>query len=216
MEIQHINSSVEYNISIRTEEELKRTLNNIRQEITSQNPPIELINLLNRVERLINQGNLLLAERQLKEAEKIAKDNSLLSNISEGIKPTSSNPGIPKSEKINPTNFNYSKEVQEESKLIIPTPTVVKKTYQDVSNDLGASLQAPTVLNEYEARVKIPAHEKGHLIRAIAKALVHRREINYAYFKLNWAPVYNGYRGFIITGGVARISIGGPIVDLKV
>lgn len=189
------------------QEQLERRINYIKQFVNSDGAPI----------KLINQGIIPLAERRLNEAEKLAKNMDILpKEITNGITPNMPEPDTPKPNTPEPSIPKPFEEIQPEEELTIPKTEVVKKVYQDISSDIGASLQAPTELNEYEARIKIPAHERGHIIRAIAKALVHRRKINYAFFRLDWTPIHDGYHKLIVRGGVAKVSIDGPIVDIKV
>lgn len=201
---------------------IERELTNLRQAIIQDNPTSRLNSLLNEAERLYQQGNFVLAQRKLAEAKNTAEEDGILPNPlqnQQGIQPETIEPNIP--EPIVPKQELPGETPQEtpilpatpEIKEDIPAPQFVSRTYQDVSNDIGASFQAPTPLNELEARVRIPAHERGHIIRAIAKALVHRKEIKYAYFTLNWKPDYK-HVGFYLKGGVAKMKINGPIVEL--
>ncbi|MFA5031419.1 MAG: hypothetical protein WC614_00215 [bacterium] len=88
------------------------------------------------------------------------------------------------------------------------------RTYQDASGDIGASFKHPTPLNDMQAKIEVPAHESGHVMRAVGNALVHKRKINYAYYMANWQVDYTSNK-FFIAGGVAKIQTDGPAFNLK-
>ncbi|MDD5529128.1 MAG: hypothetical protein PHX21_03780 [bacterium] len=88
------------------------------------------------------------------------------------------------------------------------------RTYQDDSGDIGASFKQPTPLTSMQARIAVPAHESGHVMRAVGDALVHKRKINYAYSVADWRVDYASHK-FFLAGGEARIQTDGPVFSLE-
>ncbi len=170
------------NTSTPKENQIERKLTRLKQTIGQQGKlSPRFYTLLNEAETLRDRGNLGLAERKLKEAEKIVEDENINGNFLPGIEVT------------------YG----------------VTRTYKDSSDDVGATFQHPTPMNELEAPVRVAGHERGHVIRAVAKALVNRREIEHAYFVMKWRVDWEHHK-FYTVGGEARMKIGGQRLDLKV
>ena len=210
------------NVSNYEYQEFEKKFTNLKQSIAQDSPSSRLLTLMDEIERLYKQGNLMFAERKLMTAEKLAIEEGAILNPSitygtpESIQPNYPESEVPEPEVPEPeTVGGKSNQNIPESPKDIEKPQWTSKTYQDVSSDIGASFKYPESLNELEARVLVPAHEEGHVARAIAQALVHGEKIEQAYFSLRWKVDYEHHRLYL-TGGKTEIQTGGKLVDLRV
>lgn len=226
MDISAISNNVEGNNSVLSQQiaqQIDRELTLLKEAINKSDSPSKYMLLIDGIERLYSQGNFIAARRKLTDAENMARDEGVLPDDVMPHTPQPINLDTSQNELQNTVTPNIPKPIvptfgekepnntQTQIKPLLPTSkgnSFAKiRVYQDASNDIGASFREPTPMNAMEANILVPAHEQGHLARAIAKALVNNQKIDSAYFVLNWQVDYAS-NSFYIAGGEATIQTG--------